>query len=339
MKEIRKQIIVPRRNAQEITRVLNTVPKNEKGCFTEDQSITYTADFGNGIEMDVKVCGVSYEEGESNKPYTEAVLFRNGYELCHTEPDEDFFGDWKLEHEGITYIAEVVMEPEKHIIWDNDVDKIRHGKYTGVKQLKHSSTDEVYHFVDNWFYDAVNKLDIDMNNNLALTGMRNNSAGIVPAYQLLPNTNISDALKYIRKVYNTDYLIQIYVQGEYAGVIMNHRISGDEFEYELRLMTANVDDLKLDISTEVLMRNSKAIGNIVNKACGWDEKKAKVPVAVILKDSSDVVLPLSIRQHINDGGRIYLIAELENNKAVISVSCNPTGTACTVVDRNGIEKG
>ena len=339
MEEIRKQIIVPRRNAQEITRVLNTVPENEKGCFTEDESITYTADFGDGIEMDVKVCGVSYEEGESNKPYTEAVLFRNGCKLCCTDPDEDFFGEWKLKHEGITYIAEVVMEPEKHIIWDNDVDKIWHGKYTGVKQLKHSSTDEVYHFVDNWFYDMVDKLDVDMPNNLVLIGVKNNNAGIISAYKILPKTNISNTLKYIRKIYNTDYLIQIYVQGERVGIILNHRINGDEFEYELRQMTANVDDLTLDISIEVLMRNSKSVGNIVNKAYGWDKKKAKVPVAVTLKDSSDVVLPLSIRQHINDGGRIYLIAELENNKAVISVSCNPTGTACTVVDRNDIEKG
>lgn len=38
----------------------------------------HTAIFGNGIEMDIKLCGVQYEDGGFNKPWTEAVLFKNG---------------------------------------------------------------------------------------------------------------------------------------------------------------------------------------------------------------------------------------------------------------------
>lgn len=110
--EIHRPIVIPKNKAKEITRILNTKPVNEEGCFGEDETMAYTADFGNGIQMDVRICGVRYKEGECNRPYTEAVLFKNDYELCRTNPDSDFFGKWDLIYDNVRYIADITVESE-----------------------------------------------------------------------------------------------------------------------------------------------------------------------------------------------------------------------------------
>lgn len=106
----KREIRISKKDADEIKKLLSEKPKDESSCFGEDETISYTADFGNGMEMDIKLCGVRFEEGESNLPWTEAVLFDHGCEVCHTEPGDDFFGTWELKHENMTYAAEVIIE-------------------------------------------------------------------------------------------------------------------------------------------------------------------------------------------------------------------------------------
>lgn len=84
-------------------------PQSEDECF--DSTMSFTADFGNGIEMNVKLCGVDYETGGDNRPWTEAVLFRNGSEIAHTDPDDRFFVIWGIESDDTRYRA-VVIVPE-----------------------------------------------------------------------------------------------------------------------------------------------------------------------------------------------------------------------------------
>ena len=69
----------------------------------EDDTFIETANFGNGFEMDVKCCGT-----QDGPAWTEAVLFKNGSEVCCSEPSEDFFGDWILEYNGDTFITHVI---------------------------------------------------------------------------------------------------------------------------------------------------------------------------------------------------------------------------------------
>lgn len=76
--------------------LLHTEPSCKSDCFGEDEKISYTVRFPDGVEMDLEICGVQYQEGESNLPWTQAVLFLNGSELAFTEPDGDFYGDWTL---------------------------------------------------------------------------------------------------------------------------------------------------------------------------------------------------------------------------------------------------
>lgn len=64
----------------------------------EDETISFTAAFSNGIEMDIKVCG-THDENEC--AWTEAVLFDNGNEIGCTEVYDEFALNWRM-REGKT---------------------------------------------------------------------------------------------------------------------------------------------------------------------------------------------------------------------------------------------
>ena len=109
MSKYAAKVKVPEYVASAIDRYCGKDPVDEEHCLGEDSTISVTAKFEteDSMEMDIKLCGVQYREGECNTPFTEAVLFRNGSEVCHTEPAEDFFGMWEIEYDGNTYVAEV----------------------------------------------------------------------------------------------------------------------------------------------------------------------------------------------------------------------------------------
>ena len=70
----------------------------QKYGYKRDETITHTAKFPNGIEADIKlvIC-------EEETPYTEGVLFHNGCELTHTEPNVEYDGAWNFEYDGTEY--------------------------------------------------------------------------------------------------------------------------------------------------------------------------------------------------------------------------------------------
>jgi hypothetical protein len=78
-----------------------------------DETIVETANFGNSIEMDIKlvIC-----EGEDT-PYTEAVLFENGHELYCTDPNDKYTGEWKLECDGEKYAVEIIVSEEEEKLY------------------------------------------------------------------------------------------------------------------------------------------------------------------------------------------------------------------------------
>lgn len=77
----------------------------EKYGYKRDETITHTAKFPNGIEADIKlvIC-------EEESPYTEGILFHNGFELMCTEPDSTYDGEWHFEQNGVEYIVFVEVE-------------------------------------------------------------------------------------------------------------------------------------------------------------------------------------------------------------------------------------
>lgn len=78
----------------------------QKYGYKRDEAIIHTAKFSNGIEADIKLV-ISEEES----PYTEGVLFHDGYELTRTDPDDVYDGEWDFEFNGLKYI--VFVETEK----------------------------------------------------------------------------------------------------------------------------------------------------------------------------------------------------------------------------------
>lgn len=77
----------------------------QKYGFKRDETITHTAKFPNGIEADIKlvIC-------EEENPYTEGVLFHNGFELAHTDCECTYDGEWRFEHNGIEYVVNVIVK-------------------------------------------------------------------------------------------------------------------------------------------------------------------------------------------------------------------------------------
>lgn len=73
---------------------------NEDEYQGEDSTISVTAVFPDGMEMDVKCCGCN-----DDPSWTEAVLFQDGSEVCCTDVEEEFLGPWELDYEGRRYIA------------------------------------------------------------------------------------------------------------------------------------------------------------------------------------------------------------------------------------------
>lgn len=107
---VKREIAISKKEADRLKKLLSEKPEDESSCFGADETIFYTADFGHGMGMDIKLCGVQFEDGEDNLPWTEAVLFDHGCEVCHTEPGDDFFGIWELKHKNMTYAVEVIEE-------------------------------------------------------------------------------------------------------------------------------------------------------------------------------------------------------------------------------------
>lgn len=108
-----REIIITEDIASKIKRLLETQPTCESECFGEDEKITYSARFDDGYEIDVQLCGVQYEESNNdNTPWTQAVLYKNGSEICFTEPSDEFFGKWVLETDDATYIVNVIDATE-----------------------------------------------------------------------------------------------------------------------------------------------------------------------------------------------------------------------------------
>lgn len=131
MKTITKTIKVNAMDSDFLKRILSKEPTCEEECFGEDSTFSVTIPFPNGFEIDIKCCGVQYEEdNDTNLPWTEAVLFnKDGGQCCFTEPSDDFFGEWELEYDNVRYIVfvetntnpsihENIVEGEDHFVYD-----------------------------------------------------------------------------------------------------------------------------------------------------------------------------------------------------------------------------
>ena len=70
---------------------------------------TFTANFGNGIEADIKFCN-----GDTG-PYIDAVLFQDGSEVHVLEPSDILDGEYPFEYKDVTYVVDVRPKKMKEI--------------------------------------------------------------------------------------------------------------------------------------------------------------------------------------------------------------------------------
>ena len=99
----KKELLLSKDTLAVYDKKLTAEPKSESDCLGEDEKISHTVKFDDGKEMDIEICGVQYEEGSSNLPWTQAVLYENGCEVAVSEPSEAFDGEWSLDDDGNTY--------------------------------------------------------------------------------------------------------------------------------------------------------------------------------------------------------------------------------------------
>lgn len=92
-----------------INRHLHEEPKNATECLGEDEMISHTVRFSNGYEMDIKCCGVQFDERNgTNTAWAEAVLFdKDGHEVACSEVGGDYQGEWTLKDGTDTYTVTV----------------------------------------------------------------------------------------------------------------------------------------------------------------------------------------------------------------------------------------
>ena len=94
--------------ADELEKILTVEPTCEEECFGEDETYRESFVFPNGYFMDIKCCGVQYEEDSVNTAWTESVLFdKRGCEVACSEVEENFVGKWEMEYNGDTYVVDV----------------------------------------------------------------------------------------------------------------------------------------------------------------------------------------------------------------------------------------
>lgn len=99
------ELEIPRDVMDQINGYLHATSEDE--YQDEDHTITYTVEFPDGKQMDIKCCGCQDEPS-----WTEAVLFDEyGNQLCCTEPDYSFDGPWELQYEGIYYTVNIKTDP------------------------------------------------------------------------------------------------------------------------------------------------------------------------------------------------------------------------------------
>lgn len=103
-----QNIVISKKEMKLINDLLNLSGEEiyQKYGYKRDETITHTAVFPNGIEVDIKL--VICEE--EDKPYTEGVLFQNGSEVMCTDCDDTYDGEWELECNGIEYVVNVIVE-------------------------------------------------------------------------------------------------------------------------------------------------------------------------------------------------------------------------------------
>ena len=77
-----------------------------EGVEGGDTLRTYTADLGDGIEVDIKVC-------EGSPPFVDAILYDNNEAVSLLEPTDELLGEYIFFYDGQAYTV-ILEEGDEH---------------------------------------------------------------------------------------------------------------------------------------------------------------------------------------------------------------------------------
>ncbi len=110
---VEKEIMITQEDSEFLSELLSMTGEEiyNKYGLKENETIVRTCDFGDGVEVDIKlvVCD------ENSRPYTEGVAFKNGFQFSYTEPEDEFAGEWCFEDEehDVEYVVNISVEKVK----------------------------------------------------------------------------------------------------------------------------------------------------------------------------------------------------------------------------------
>lgn len=110
---IRKELIINKNELSRYNRMMSWKrPCYDKHGISRYSTISeWTVDFGNGYEVDLKVCS-----SDTDEPlWCEAVLFLNGSECCCSDVGDSLDGTWGFEYENEEFLL-VVKENNNETI-------------------------------------------------------------------------------------------------------------------------------------------------------------------------------------------------------------------------------
>lgn len=73
--------------------------------YSRYETKSWTADFKDGMEMDIQFCAGDIRNAEGNPLWTQAVLFDHGSEIGSTDPSDTLLGMWDIMDEHAIYIT------------------------------------------------------------------------------------------------------------------------------------------------------------------------------------------------------------------------------------------
>lgn len=95
-----RTVFISHKAAKEIQEAMdNNLPL--KDSYDNEIVECLTAEFGNGIEADIKVINTD------NGPYIDAVLFHDNCDVCTLEPAYEIKGEYYFEYSGEEYVVKV----------------------------------------------------------------------------------------------------------------------------------------------------------------------------------------------------------------------------------------
>ena len=132
---MRAKMVVPKAEAELIQNLLSLTGNEiyDKYGLHRHETITRTVILEDGAVADIRLIIDEDEE----IPYTEGILFIDGFAACVTDPQDTYDGEWYFEYRGEEYYVDVVFEEDtdredreysSFFVWTDEVQRYERHK-------------------------------------------------------------------------------------------------------------------------------------------------------------------------------------------------------------------